>query len=124
MLANPRKRSKLHEGVSKATNSLITQIRTEYIGLNGFLSDRKVPGYTPECECGWSRQTAKHILMSCPRFASTRDELYELAGTRDYSEMLATPRGVKAAAIWIQKTNLLPQFQAGLGEKSTTEFSS
>ena len=52
MLANSRKRSKLHEGVSKATNSLITQIRTEYIELNGFLSDRKVSGYTPECECG------------------------------------------------------------------------
>jgi hypothetical protein len=36
------------------------------------------------------------------------------SGTRDYSKMLATPRGAKAAANWLQRTNLLPQFSLGL----------
>ena len=34
---------KIHVGISKATSSLITQIRTEKIGLNAFLAERRVP---------------------------------------------------------------------------------
>src|SRR5271156_5338120 len=60
-----RKRSQLHTGLSKPMSALITQIRTEKIGLNAFLADRRVPGYTAACTCGWPRQTAKHILMYC-----------------------------------------------------------
>ena len=36
------------------------------------------------------------------------------AGTNDYLRMVATPRGVKAAAQFMQQTGLLPQFQLGL----------
>jgi exonuclease III len=105
---------KIHIGISKATTSLITQIRTEKIGLNAFLTDRRVPNQTPECSCGNMRQTAKHILMYCPEYTESRESLYKAAGTRDYSEILATPRGAKAAANWLQRTNLLPQFSQGL----------
>ena len=105
---------KIHLGISKATTSLITQIRTEKIGLNAFLTERRVPNRTPECSCGNMRQTAKHILMYCPEYAENRESLYEAAGTRNYSKMLATPRGAKAAANWLQKANLLPQFSQGL----------
>jgi hypothetical protein len=95
-------------------SALITQIRTEKIGLNGFLTERHVPGYSPECPCGWSRQTAKHIILNCPTYEDQRPELYTAAGTRDYRKMLVTSRGAKAAAILIQQTGLLPQFQLGL----------
>jgi hypothetical protein len=105
---------KIHVGISKATTSLITQIRTEKIGLNAFLAERRVPNRTPECSCGNMRQTAKHILIYCPEFTESREDLYRAAGTRDYSKMLATPRGAKAAANWLQRTNLLPQFSLGL----------
>ena len=44
--------AKLHAGASKATSSLITQIRIEKIGLNTFLSDRRVLNYSPKCPCG------------------------------------------------------------------------
>ena len=105
---------KIHVGISKATSSLITQIRTEKIGLNAFLAERRVPNRTPKCSCGHLQQTAKHILMYCQNFEEDRKDLYKAAGTRDYSKMLATPRGAKAAANWLQKTNLLPQFSLGL----------
>jgi hypothetical protein len=50
------------------------------------------------CTCGRSRQTAKYILLFCPEYADERDSLYAAAGIKDYSKMLATPRGAKAAA--------------------------
>ena len=93
-----RKRSQLHTGLSKPMSSLITQIRTEKIGLNAFLADRRVPGYTATCSCGWLRQTAKHILMNCTDHAERRPSLFKAAGTRDYKEMTATTRGMKVAA--------------------------
>jgi exonuclease III len=107
-------RPQIHLGASKATSALITQIRTEKIGLNAFLADRHVPNKVAMCTCERFRQTAKHILLFCPEYADERDSLYAAAGTKDYSKMLATPRGAKAAAHWLQRTGLLPQFNLGL----------
>lgn len=109
-----RNRSQLHETFSKATSALVTQIRTEKIGLNAFLTERRVPGYSATCPCGWQRQTAKHILLYCLTYADRREKLYTLAGTRDYRKMLVTPRGARAAASFIQATGLLAQFQLGI----------
>lgn len=65
----------VHLGVSKATSSLITQIRTEKIGLNAFLADRHAPDKLAMCTCERSRQTAKHILYFCPEFADRREPI-------------------------------------------------
>jgi hypothetical protein len=109
-----RNRTQIYEGINKSTCSLIAQIRTEKIGLNAFLADRRVPGYTAQCSCGWRRQTAKHIIRFCPFYAEDREELFRDAGTRDYSWMLASPYGVRIAARWLQRRGLLHQFQLGL----------
>jgi hypothetical protein len=101
-------RPQVHLGGSKATSSLITQIRTEKIGLNALLADRHVPDKVAMCTCEWSRQTANQILLFFLEYADERDSLYAAAGTKDYSKMLATPRGAKAAAHWLQRTGLLP----------------
>ena len=102
-----RKRSQLHTGLSKPMSSLITQIRTEKIGLNTFLVDRCVSGYTSTCPCGWHRQTAKYILMNCTDHAERRPNLFNTAGTRDCKETTATARGIKAAVQWLYSTGLL-----------------
>ncbi len=113
-LDKSRNRTRLHDGFSKPLSAIVTQIRTEKIGLNAFLTTRKVPNYTPGCDCGWPRQTAKHVILYCPQYEGQRNNLYQDAGTRDYQKMLVTPRGAKAAATFLQATNLLPQFQLGL----------
>ena len=93
-----RNSSQLHAGLSKPMSSLITQIRTEKIGLNAFLADRHVPNRIPTCGCGWRRQTAKHIIMSCPTYNTLRQRHLDPARDRDYKQMVATNRGAKAAA--------------------------
>ena len=107
-------RTQLHTNLSKATSALVTQIRTEKIGLNAFLAQQRVPGYMATCTCGWRRQTAKHVLLSCPNFVEMRAGLLRDVGTNDYLRMVTTPRGAKAAAQFLQRTGLLPQFQLGL----------
>jgi hypothetical protein len=97
-----RNRPEIHVGFSKPMTALVTQIRTEKIGLNGFLTDRQVPGYSPECPCGWSRQTAKHVILNCPIYENQRQGLYAAAGTRDYKKMLIISRGARAAVIFLQ----------------------
>ena len=60
------KNNKLHTGLTKQESSLITQIRTEKIGLAAFLARQRVPRYTLQCTCLWPRQDPKHIIMNCP----------------------------------------------------------
>jgi hypothetical protein len=71
-------------------SSLITQIRTEKIGLNAFLADCHVPDKLPIYTCGWPRQTAKHILLFYPEAADHRERLYITADSRDYLKIVAT----------------------------------
>ena len=58
--------TRIHKAVKRAKSSLITQIRTEKIGLKAFLYSRFVPGVEEETYIyGASKQTARHILHEC-----------------------------------------------------------
>jgi hypothetical protein len=50
-------------------------------------------------------------VMTCTTYAADRDRLFRDAGTRDYQQMLATTRGARAAAQFLQRTGLLAQFR-------------
>ena len=95
-------------------SALITRMRTEKIGLNAFLVEGRLPGYSPGCPCGFQRQTAKHIIMHCPSYIENRDGIFQAAGTWDYKKMLATICGAKAAAHFLQRT-VLAALAARLG---------
>lgn len=57
--------SDLYEGLTRAESSMLLQIRTEAIGLNSHL--HKIGrSDTPNCLCGAERQTAAHLIASCP----------------------------------------------------------
>jgi len=57
-----------------------------------------VPEYLLYCIYGYQRQTAKYIIMHCPDRDNDREIMLRVADTRDYSKILATARGIKAAA--------------------------
>ena len=76
---------RIHRGLHREASSVLTQIRTEKIGLRPYLFDRHVPGIdNARCECGSRRQTARHIMEECRyhRVARERHWLKELTDRR------------------------------------------
>lgn len=54
------------------------------------------------------KQTAEHILTTCPRFSLLRhDTLWQGDGNRDMRTFLNEPASAKRAAIFMAKTGLL-----------------
>lgn len=103
--------------LTAAEAAIYIQIRTEKIGLNGFLKDRKVPNINAECSCGWERQTAKHIVMFCPEWQAQRRLLRDTIRFTDYSQLTDNKENAKALAKWFIGLNILDQFKGRLDEE-------
>jgi len=108
----------LHQARHRALSSVITQMRTEKIGLRQFLYQRHVPGVEDgQCECGRGSQTVRHVLLACPRHTVLRRRIWgEVPGRRiegkDLKEILNTPAQATKAAKFMILTRLLGQFGA------------
>ena len=77
---------------------MVTLVRTGHIGLNAYLARRRVPGKTPKCSCGYRAQTAKHVVMFCPRHQERRQQLFNIAGSSDWKAIVQTKKGLGAIA--------------------------
>ena len=111
--------TRIHKAVKRAKSSLITQIRTEKIGLKAFLYSRFVLGVDEEsCTCGARRQTARHILHECRLLGRQRREWWANerrkaeGGVISHVDMLNNPRYITMAADFIKSTGLIGQYQA------------
>ena len=51
---------------------------------------------TLACSCGAQWETAKHIVVACPRLQQARRCLYAAASTTDYQVMTSRPRPTTA----------------------------
>jgi hypothetical protein len=109
-----------YKELTAAEAAIYIQIRTEKIGLNGFLHDRNVPNISAECDCGWVRQTAKHIIMFCPKWREQRQILYQSTGTIRYGEITSNKANAKALVKWFIGLNILNQFKSGQTEGQET----
>lgn len=105
----------LHNGWPRPVSTMATLIRTEHIGLNAYLTRRRVPGVTPECTCGYRAQTLKHILLFCPDRQEGREYLFRTAGTT-WQTMTQTRRGLEATAKWMIRESVLDQFRLARDE--------
>ena len=102
---------RLHAGLSKAQSSILTQVHTAKIRLAAFLCKRWVPGFpTLACSCGAQWETAKHVVVTCPRLRWARCSLYAAASTTDYQVMTTRPRPTAALTVWILRHGVLLQF--------------
>jgi hypothetical protein len=84
-------------------------LRTEVIGLNGWLASINVPGIDAEWSCGWSTQTVHHVLMICPLYSSGRAELVRPTDSEEMWRMLSTPEKEQATARWFIQQGILRQ---------------
>ena len=104
---------RLHADLPKPHSSLLTQLRIGKISLAGFLHIRRVPGFeSPACPCGWQQETAKHIMLDCPRFRREQRQLRQATSTTDFQQLTSNPRTAATVTTWFLRLNLLPQFSS------------
>lgn len=101
-----------YKGLTRPQSTLALQLRTERIGLNGYLSkigatrDVKVQGsddvikhpIKPTCTCGYHTQTVYHLFMHCSDLHSARLRLIERIGALNWKTLLTTH--LKFAVDW------------------------
>ena len=106
---------------NRAESSALIQLRTGHIGLNGFLN-RINAADTEECSCrGQPRQTPRHIVTICPRFAELRETMLKGVCITDWDRLLNDPAQAAKAAAFIIRTGLLGQFRHVLAELRAEE---
>ena len=102
---------RLHTGLPNAHTSILTQIRTGKIGLAAFLHKCRVPGFPSlACPCGWQWETAKHVILDCPRFSRERQVFRHSTSTTDFKQLTSDHQPAAALAVWFLHLDLLPQF--------------
>src|SRR6266480_3622811 len=90
--------------------SVLFLLRTEVLGLNGWLAAINVPGIDARCTYGWYTQTVQHILMLCPLHTASRAQLVRRAGPEEMERMLLTLERAQATARWFIQQGILKQF--------------
>lgn len=100
----------LHKGLRKAESSLLTQVRTEKIGLAKFLYERHVSGIDSRgCSCGFGYETPRHIALHCEKESIRREQLRQVAGL-NYDRLVGSCEGAKHFVRWLMLSRRLGQF--------------
>ncbi|KAK4069807.1 hypothetical protein Purlil1_13645 [Purpureocillium lilacinum] len=104
---------RLHDGLSKRQSALLVQLRTEKIGLDDFLFNRRVPDATKaNCLCREGRQTVSHVLLRCRKYRQLRhQELGHLPGRHDLRDIMSERKAAAKAIKFMELTEVLGQFR-------------
>ena len=103
---------KMQNDFQKAESSLATHIQTERIDLNAYLHFRNVSGTdNSRCDCEWSHQTAKHVLMHCLNWSHLRLKMLRDVDFLNYWIIIVITKSLRTAAKMRIKTKLLKQFR-------------
>ena len=65
---------------------------------------------SPACPCGWQQETAKHIMLDCPRFRREQQQLRQATSTTDFQQLTSNPRTAAVVTTWFLRLSLLSQF--------------
>jgi hypothetical protein len=103
----------LYRGRTKAFSSILIGLRTGKIGLQGFLSKMRVPGYeSPICGCGEDTETVEHFLLQCSKWNHERREVLASVADKSMRSILSSRMYSQMAVKFVVRTKRLEQFQA------------
>ncbi len=103
---------KMRDDFQKAESTLAMHIRIERIDLNTYLHSRNVSGTnSSRCNCEWSHQTAKHVLMHCLNWSHLRSRMLQDADFLNYQIIIIIMKSLRTVAKMMMKMKLLKQFR-------------
>ncbi len=103
---------KMRDDLQKAESILAMHIRIERIDLNAYLHSRNISDMnSSRCNCEWSYQTTKHILMHCLNWSHLRSRMLQDADFLNYQIIVVITKNFRAVAKMMMKTKLLKQFR-------------
>lgn len=101
----------VYSNLTKAQSSVLVQMRTEKIGLNGYLNRIK-RAESSWCVCNQAYPTVYHIIGECPKFRQLRREFFGRTWIANPGYLLQDYVGIKNTVNFMLLTRLLPQYAA------------
>jgi len=103
---------KMRDDFQKAESILAMHIKIECIDLNTYLHSRNVSDINSlRCNCEWSHQTTKHVLMHCLNWSHLRSRMLQNADFLNYQIIIIITKSFRTVAKMMMKTKLLKQFR-------------
>ncbi len=103
---------KMRDDFQKAESILAMHIKIECIDLNAYLHSRNVSDMNSlRCDCKWSHQTTKHVLMHCLNWLHLRSRMLQDADFLNYRIIVVITKSFRAVAKMMMKMKLLKQFK-------------
>jgi len=107
-----KKMIKMRDVLQKAESILVMHIRIERIDLNTYLHSRNVSDMNSlRCDCEWSHQTTKHVLMHCSNWSHLRSRMLQDADFSNYWIIVIITKSLRAVMKMMMKMKLLKQFR-------------
>ncbi len=103
---------KMRDDFQKIESTLAIYIRIKRIDLNIYLHLRNVSSMSNlQCDCEWSHQTAKHVLMHCLNWTHLQSRMLHDIDFSNYWIIIVITKDLRTAVRMMMKTKLLKQFK-------------
>ncbi len=107
-----KKSVRMRDDFQKIKSILATYIKIKRIKLNVYLHSRNVSSANSfRCDCEWSHQTVKHILMHCSNWMHLWLNMLRDVDFTNYRIIVSITKNLKTTARMMMKTKLLKQFR-------------